>query len=39
MKLTWNKQTGMWIVPLETQQSEAVRNNILEQTTKPELSQ
>ena len=27
----------MWEVPLETQQSEAVTKNILEQTSKPEL--
>ena len=30
---------GMWEVPLETQQSEAVINNIMDQTTKPELAQ
>ena len=29
----------MWEVPLETKQSEAVPNNILDQTTKTELAQ
>ena len=29
----------MWEVPLETQQSEAVTNNIMDQTYKPELLQ
>ena len=29
----------MWEVPLETQQSEAVKNKILYQTTKPKLAQ
>ena len=29
----------MWELPLETEQSEAVTNNILAQTTKPKLSQ
>ena len=38
-KDTSNKQTGMYKVPLETQQSEIVANNILAQTTKPELEQ
>ena len=33
-----NKKTRMWEVPLETQQSESVTNNILEQTYKPELA-
>ena len=39
IKGTRNKQTGMWEVPLETQQSEAVTRNILDQKTKPELAQ
>ena len=39
IKGTGNKQTGMWEVPLETQQSEAVTNNNLSETTKPELAQ
>ena len=29
----------MWEVPLETQQSEAVKNKIMAQTNKPELTQ
>ena len=29
----------MWEVPLETQKSEVVVNNILDHTTKPELAQ
>ena len=33
IKRTRNKKTGMWEVTLETQQSEAVKNNILSQTT------
>ena len=39
IKVTRNKQTGMWEVLLETQLSEVVANTILEQTTKPELAQ
>ena len=39
IKGTRNKQSSIWEVTLETQQSEAVANNILAQTTKPELSQ
>ena len=38
IKGTGNKQTIIWEVLLETQQSEAVKNSILDQTTKPELS-
>ena len=34
-----NKQTGMWEVPLETQQFKIVVNNILAQTNKPETTQ
>ena len=36
---TRNKQALIWEVPLETQKSEVVANNILAQTTKPELAQ
>ena len=39
MKVTRNKQTGMWEVSLKRQQSEAVTINIMDQTTKPELAQ
>ena len=39
VKVTRNKQMGMWEVPLDTQQLEIVSNNIMVQTTKPELSQ
>ena len=35
IKGTKRKQTGLWEVPLETQQLEAATNNILDQTTKP----
>ena len=35
IKGTKNKQTVMWEVPLEIQQSEAVVNNIMSKTTKP----
>ena len=38
IKGTRNKQTGMWEVTLEAQQSETVTNKILAQTTKPELA-
>ena len=38
IKGTRNKQTGMWEVTLETQQSETVVKDILFQTNKPELS-
>ena len=39
IKVIKNKKTGIWEVPLEIQQSEAVENNIMAYTTKPELSQ
>ena len=39
LKGTRNKQTGMWEVTLKKKQSEAVTNNIMSQTTKPELAQ
>ena len=39
IKVTRNKQTGMWGVPLKTQQSEILTNNIMVQTNKPELAQ
>ena len=39
IKDTSNKKTGMWEVPLETQQAESMTNNIMEQTSKPELVQ
>ena len=35
IKGTINKKTGMWEVPLGTQKSENVANNILEQNSKP----
>ena len=35
---TRNKQTGMWEVTLLTKQSKPTVNNILAQTTKPELA-
>ena len=38
IKGTRNKQTGMWEVTLETQQSETMVNNIMAHTNKPELS-
>ena len=38
IKGTIKKQTGMWEVTLETQQSEVVANNILSQTSKSELA-
>ena len=38
IKGTRNKKTGMWEVPLGTQQSENVVNNILAQTSKLELA-
>ena len=34
IKVTRNKQTGMWEIPLETQQSKVVVNEIMDQTTK-----
>ena len=39
IKGTRNKNTGMWEVPLGPQQSKNVVNNILAQTSKPELAQ
>ena len=39
IQVTRNKKTGMWEGPLETQQPEAVKNNIFAQTYKPELTQ
>ena len=39
IKGTRNNKTGMWEVPLENQQSETETNKILEQSSKPELSQ
>ena len=39
IKVTRNKKTGMWEVPLENQQPAAVINKILTQTSKPELAQ
>ena len=39
IKYTRNKQALMWEVPLETQQSESVENNIMVKTNKPELAQ
>ena len=39
IKGTRNKKTGMWEVPLDTQQPEAAINSILAQTSKPELAQ
>ena len=39
IKVTRKKKTGIWEVPLGTQQSENVVNNVLEQTYKLELSQ
>ena len=39
IKGTRNKQTVTWEVSLDTQQSNIVVNNILDQTTKSELSQ
>ena len=39
IKGTRNKKTRMWEVPLETQQAESMTNNIMEQTSKPELAQ
>ena len=39
IKGTRNKKTGMCEVPLEIQQSETVVNNIMAQTSKPELAQ
>ena len=38
IKGTINKQGVMWKVPLETQQSEAMENNILAQTAKTRTS-
>ena len=35
---TRKKKTGIWEVPPETKQSEAVTNNILAQTYKPKLA-
>ena len=35
IKGTRDKKTGMWEVPLETHQSEYMKNNIMDQTTKP----
>ena len=37
-KVTRNKKTGILGVPLDTQQSESVINNIMAQTSKPELA-
>ena len=39
IKGTRNNKTGMWEVPLETQKSEAVINNIMAYTSKPEQAQ
>ena len=39
LKGTIKKQTGMWEVPLETQQPEFMANKIMDKTTKPELTQ
>ena len=39
IKGTRHKKTGMWEAPLGTQQSENMVNNIMAQTSKPELSQ
>ena len=39
IKCTRNKKTGMWEVPLVTQQPASVINNIILQTSKPELAQ
>ena len=39
IKGTRNKKTGLWEVPLDTQQSEYVTNIMLEQTSQPELAQ
>ena len=39
IKGTRNNKTEMWEVPLGPQQSENVVNNILAQTSRPELSQ
>ena len=36
IKVTRNKKTGIWEVPLGTQQSENVVNNIMAQTSKSE---
>ena len=38
IKETINNKTGMWEVPLGPQQSEKLVNNILAQTSKPELA-
>ena len=38
-KGTRKNQIGTWKVPLETQQSEIVANNIMDHTTKTELAQ
>ena len=39
IKYTRNKKTGMWEVPLETQQPAAVIHTILAQISKPEQTQ
>ena len=39
IKGTRNKKTGMWEVPLGPQQSENAVNNIMAQTSRPELAQ
>ena len=39
IKGTRNKQTFIWKVPLETQQSKIAVKHIMSQTTKPELAQ
>ena len=39
IKVTRNKKSGMWEVPLETQQPAALINNIMAKTSKLELAQ
>ena len=39
IKVTWNKQTGIWEVTLKTKQSKTMINNILDWKTKIELAQ